>query len=159
MKFEEEEFLYDKKRLEIDNEKIKSILKKGTLTTDDEVGFKYIVEILKLFNLNAKMWMKGSYILNNNEGIMFTKEQSLDWSDEVSDNYFYEIYKNTNERIERYNEYWGKRIIYIFRKNKDEYKFIGVYQQDLEKIDELFLKGINNKRPYKKISNVLRLTQ
>ena len=25
----------------------------------------------------------------------------LDWSDEVSDNYFYEIYKNTNERIER----------------------------------------------------------
>lgn len=32
--------------------------------------------------------MKGSYILNNNEGIMFTKEQSLDWSDEVSDNYF-----------------------------------------------------------------------
>lgn len=159
MKFEEEEFLYDKKRLEIDNEKIKSILKKGTLTTDDEVGFKYIVEILKLFNLNVKMWMKGSYILNNNEGIMFTKEQSLDWSDEVSDNYFYEIYKNTNERIERYNEYWGKRIIYIFRKNKDEYKFIGVYQQDLEKIDELFLKGINNKRPYKKISNVLRLTQ
>ncbi len=159
MKFEEEEFLYDKKRLEIDNEKIKSILKKGTLTTDDEVGFKYIVEILKLFNINVKMWMKGSYILNNNEGIMFTKEQSLDWSDEVSDNYFYEIYKNTNERIERYNEYWGKRIIYIFRKNKDEYKFIGVYQQDLEKIDELFLKGINNKRPYKKISNVLRLTQ
>lgn len=145
MKFEEEEFLYDKKRLEIDNEKIKSILKKGTLTTDDEVGFKYIVEILKLFNINVKMWMKGSYILNNNEGIMFTKEQSLDWSDEVSDNYFYEIYKNTNERIERYNEYWGKRIIYIFRKNKDEYKFIGVYQQDLEKIDELFLKGINNK--------------
>ena len=144
MKFEEEEFLYDKKRLEIDNEKIKSILKKGTLTTDDEVGFKYIVEILKLFNINVKMWMKGSYILNNNEGIMFTKEQSLDWSDEVSDNYFYEIYKNTNERIERYNEYWGKRIIYIFRKNKDEYKFIGVYQQDLEKIDELFLKGINN---------------
>ena len=159
MKFEEEEFLYDKKRLEIDNEKIKSILKKGTLTTDDEVGFKYIVEILKLFNINVKMWMKGSYIFNNNEGIMFTKEQSLDWSDEVSDNYFYEIYKNTNERIERYNEYWGKRIIYIFRKNKDEYKFIGVYQQDLEKIDELFLKGINNKRPYKKISNVLRLTQ
>ena len=159
MKFEEEEFLYDKKRLEIDNEKIKSILKNGTLTTDDEVGFKYIVEILKLFNINVKMWMKGSYILNNNEGIMFTKEQSLDWSDEVSDNYFYEIYKNTNERIERYNEYWGKRIIYIFRKNKDEYKFIGVYQQDLEKIDELFLKGINNKRPYKKISNVLRLTQ
>lgn len=159
MKFEEEEFLYDKKRLEIDNEKIKSILKKGTLTTDDEVGFKYIVEILKLFNINVKMWMKGSYILNNNEGIMFTKEQSLDWSDEVSDNYFYEIYKNTNERIERYNEYWGKRILYIFRKNKDEYKFIGVYQQDLEKIDELFLKGINNKRPYKKISNVLRLTQ
>lgn len=159
MKFEEEEFLYDKKRLEIDNEKIKSILKKGTLTTDDEVGFKYIVEILKLFNINVKMWMKGSYILNNNEGIMFTKEQSLDWSDEVSDNYFYEIYKNTNERIERYNEYWGKRIIYIFRKNKDKYKFIGVYQQDLEKIDELFLKGINNKRPYKKISNVLRLTQ
>ncbi len=159
MKFEEEEFLYDKKRLEIDNEKIKSILKKGTLTTDDEVGFKYIVEILKLFNINVKIWMKGSYILNNNEGIMFTKEQSLDWSDEVSDNYFYEIYKNTNERIERYNEYWGKRIIYIFRKNKDEYKFIGVYQQDLEKIDELFLKGINNKRPYKKISNVLRLTQ
>lgn len=159
MKFEEEEFLYDKKRLEIDNEKIKSILKKGTLTTDDEVGFKYIVEILKLFNINVKMWMKGSYILNNNEGIMFTKEQSLDWSDEVSDNYFYEIYKNTNERIERYNEYWGKRIIYIFRKNKDEYKFIGVYQQDLEKIDELFLKGINNKRPYKKISNVLRFTQ
>ena len=101
MKFEEEEFLYDKKRLEIDNEKIKSILKKGTLTTDDEVGFKYIVEILKLFNINVKMWMKGSYILNNNEGIMFTKEQSLDWSDEVSDNYFYEIYKNTNERIER----------------------------------------------------------
>ena len=159
MKFEEEEFLYDKKRLEIDNEKIKSILKKGTLTTDDEVGFKYIVEILKLFNINVKMWMKGSYILNNNEGIMFTKEQSLDWSDEVSDNYFYEIYKNTNERIERYNEYWGKRIIYIFRKNKDEYKFIGVYQQDLEKIYEQFLKGINNKRPYKKISNVLRFTQ
>lgn len=55
MKFEEEEFLYDKKRLEIDNEKIKSILKKGTLTTDDEVGFKYIVEILKLFNINVKM--------------------------------------------------------------------------------------------------------
>ena len=159
MNFEEEEFLYDKKRLEIDNEKIKSILKKGTLTTDDEVGFKYIVEILKLFNINVKMWMKGSYILNNNEGIMFTKDQSLDWSDEVSDNYFYEIYKNTNERIERYNEYWGKRIIYIVRKNKDEYKFIGVYQQDLEKIDELFLKGINNKRPYKKISNVLRFTQ
>ena len=145
-----------KTELNIDMNKINSILEKGTISIDDNYTFKYIIEILRLFGIRKKMWMKGSYILNNNEGIMFTKASSKDWSDEVDDNYFYEI-NNSDEHIERINEYWGTKIIYIFRKNNDEYRFIGIYQQDFDKIDELFSKGIYNKRAYKKISETLKL--
>ena len=140
----------------IDQNKINKILEKGYLSIDDDYSFKYIVEILRLFGINAKMWMKGSYILNDNEGIMFSRNSSKEWSDEIDDNYFYEIYKSC-EHIDKVNEYWGTKTIYIFRKEKDTYKFIGVYQQDFKKIDELFAKGIYNKRPYKRIRNNLKL--
>ena len=143
--------------LPIDIDKINKIKDKGTLSIDDDVTFKYIPEILRLFNINVKMWMKGSYILNDNEGIMFTKSNHKLWKDEKEENYFYEIYGNDNTKIDRVNNYWDKKVIYIFRKEDDLYRFIGVYQQDLTKIDELFSKGINNKRPYKKISNQLIL--
>ena len=147
----------NKKELQIDENKIEKIISKGTLSSKDDIEFKYIVEILKLFNINVKMWMKGSYILNNNEGIMFTKASATDWADEIDDNYFYEIYKTSNTHIEKENKYWGNKKIYIFRKNKNNYKFLGVFQQDMKRLDELFANKIYNKRPYKKIDDILKL--
>ena len=105
--------------------------------------------------------MKGSYILNENEGIMFTKVQNKNWTDTLDDKYMYELCNpQEDKKIAKRNDYWGDKTIYIFRKeHNNDYEFIGCFQQDEKKIDELFAKGINNKRPYKKIGSRLNLTK
>ena len=149
------------RELKIDDEKINKIKQKGYLSVEDDIRFNNIPEILRLFDINVKGWMKGYYILNENEGIMFTNESAKNWNDEHDDKYFYEIYNDDNDnkttKIDRINTFWGKKSIYIFRKFKDGYKFLGVYKQDPKKIDLLFFRHIYNKRPYKKMSDKLKL--
>ncbi len=145
------------RELDIDTKKINEIRKRGKLTVEDDIGFNYIVEILRLFNVNVKMWMKGSYVLNDKEGIMFTKADANFWADENRGDYFYEVVKDSKGPIARVNEFWGNKQIYIFRKEDKEYKFIGVFRQNPNKLDELFDIGIVNKRPYEKIGEEVKL--
>ena len=146
------------RKLIIDEEKINKIKQKGYLSVEEDICFNNIPEILRLFDINVKGWMKGYYILNDDEDIMFTNENAKNWSDEQDDKYFYEICNvDNNEKIDKFNEFWGNKSIYIFRKFKDGYKFLGVYKQDLKKINLLFFRHIYNKRPYKKIDDKLVL--
>ena len=78
--------------MNIDEEKVDCYIKRGYIDIDDNAKFKYIVEILRLFNVNVDGWMKGSYILNENEGIMFTKVSNENWIDTVDEQYMYERY-------------------------------------------------------------------
>ena len=43
-----------KTELNIDMNKINSILEKGTISIDDNYTFKYIIEILRLFGIRKK---------------------------------------------------------------------------------------------------------
>ena len=147
--------------MEIDEEKIKYYIERGYLDSDDHAKFKYIVEILRLFNIKVDGWMKGSYILNENEGIMFTKVKNENWTDTIDEQYMYELCNpQENKQIARRNDFWGDKTIYIFRKElNDDYEFIGCFKQDENKIDELFGKGVINQRPYKKIDSRVDLTR
>lgn len=147
--------------MEIDEEKINYYIKRGYIDIEDHAKFKYIVEILRLFNVNVNGWMKGSYILNENEGIMFTKVKNENWTDTVDDQYMYErCDAQANIPIARRNDYWGDKTIYVFRKeNNDDYEFIGCFKQDENKIEELFAKGIKNERPYRRIDQRVDLTK
>lgn len=147
--------------MEIDEEKIDYYIKIGYIDINDHAKFKYIAEILRLFNVNVKGWMRGSYILNENEGIMFTKVQNENWTDTLDDQYMYECCDTqANIPIAKRNDYWGNKTIYIFRKEvDDDYEFIGCFKQDEKKIEELFAKGIKNQRPYKKIASRVDLSK
>lgn len=150
--------------MEIDEEKINYYKKRGYIDIDDNAKFKYIVEILRLFNINVNGWMKGSYILNDNEGIMFTTANTMNWTDKIDDEYMYERCDTyIGNQIAEWNEYWGNKTIYLFRKEKNDayvgYKFMGCFRQDREKIKELFSKGIIDERPYKKIGSRIDLTK
>lgn len=147
--------------MEIDEGKIEYYIKRGYIDANDHAKFKYIIEILRLFNVNVNGWMKGSYILNENEGIMFTKVENEDWIDTVDDQYMYERYNTQdNTPISKRNEFWGDKTIYVFRKESDDgYEFIGCYRQDEDKIEELFAKKIINERPYKKVDTRVYLTR
>ena len=150
--------------MEIDEEKIDYYIKRGYIDVNDHAKFKYIVEVLRLFNVNVDGWMKGSYILNENEGIMFTRVQNEDWTDTVDDEYMYERYNTSNIQnnipIQKRNDFWGDKTIYVFRKESDDgYEFIGCFKQDIDKIEELFAKNIINERPYKKINSRVDLTK
>jgi hypothetical protein len=147
--------------MEIDEEKINYYIKRGYIDVEDHAKFKYIVEILRLFNIKVNGWMRGGYILNDNEGIMFTKVQNENWTDTVDEQYMYERFNvQTDTAIAKRNEYWGDKIIYVFRKEpNDDYEFIGCFQQDENKLDELFDKGIKNERPYKKIGSKVDLSK
>lgn len=149
--------------MEIDEEKINYYIKKGYLDIDDHAKFKYIVEILRLFNIKVNGWRKGDYILNENEGIMFTNVQNENWTDTVDDQYMYECYNSQkNIQIGNWNEYWDNKTIYVFRKEiRDDYEFIGCFRQeaDNKRLKELFEKGIKNQRPYKKISSRVDLSK
>lgn len=146
--------------MKIDEEKVNYYIEKGYIDITDHAKFKYIVEILRLFNVNVKGWMRGSYILNENEGIMFTKVQNENWTDTLDDQYMYECCDTqANIPIAKRNDYWGDKKIYVFRKEyNDDYEFIGCFKQDEEKIEELFNKGIENQRPYKKVGSRVYLT-
>ena len=139
--------------MDIDEKKISYYIKRGYIDVKEHAKFKYIVEILRLFNIKVNGWMKGSYILNENEGIMFTKVQNENWTDLLDEEYMYELCNpQENKTIAKRNDYWGDRIIYIFRKEfNDDYEFVGCFMQDENKIEELFAKGVKNKRPYKKL--------
>lgn len=145
--------------MKIDREKIKYYIEKGYIDAEEHVKFKYIVEILRLFKINVNGWMKGSYIINDNEGIMFINVQNKDWTDTIDEEYMYELCnKQKDIVIEKRNDYWSNKIIYVFYKAKnDDYEFIGCFKQDQEKIEELFNKGIRNQRAYKKIGSRLNL--
>lgn len=145
--------------MEINQEKINYYINRGYINTDDDVKFKYIVEILRLFNVKVNGWMKGGYILNEKEGIMFSKADNINWNDKVDDKYMYECCSSQiGKRIEKVNKYWGEKIIYIFRKeNKEGYKFIGCFKQDTEKLEELFDKEIIDERPYKRVGTEINL--
>lgn len=147
--------------MEINEEKINYYIKRGYIDIDDHVKFKYIVEILRLFNIKVNDWMRGSYILNENEGIMFTKVKNENWTDTLDDQYMYELCNSQEDKkIDKRNDYWGDKTIYIFRKElNDDYEFIGCFKQDENKIEELFDKGIKNQRPYKKIGSRVNLTK
>ena len=146
--------------MKMNEEKINYYVNKGYIDVADHAKFKYIVEILRLFNVNVKGWMRGSYILNENEGIMFTKVQNENWTDTLDDQYMYEhCNPQADKKIAKRNDYWGDKTIYIFRKEfNDDYAFIGCFKQDEEKIEELFNIGIENQRPYKKVSSRVYLT-
>ena len=146
---------------EINNDKIKYYIDRGYIDVEDDVKFKYIVEILRLFKINVKAWMRGGYILNDNEAIMFTKAQNLDWNDTFDNEYMYELCVSQKDKtIATRNDYWGDRTIYIFRKEiNDDYKFMGCFKQDEDKIKKLFSKGIKNQRPYKKIGTKIKLNK
>lgn len=148
-------------KMNIDEEKIDYYIKRGYIDIDDHVKFKYIVEILRLFNINVDGWMKGSYILNEHEGIMFTKVSNENWTDTVDDQYMYERYNTQdNNPIAKKNDFWGDKTIYVFRKeNDDGYEFIGCYKQDEDKLEKLFAKNIVKERPYKKIGSRIDLTK
>lgn len=147
--------------MEINEEKINYYINKGYIDVADHAKFKYIVEILRLFNVKVNGWMKGSYILNENEGIMFTKVQNENWVDTLDEEYMYECCdEQATMPIAKRNDYWGDKKIYIFRKEvNDDYEFIGCFRQDEDKIEKLFDKGIINQRPYKKISERIDLTR
>ena len=147
--------------MEINEEKIKQYIERGYIDTNDHAKFKYIVEILRLFNIKVDGWMRGSYILNKNEGIMFTKIKNENWTDTIDEQYMYELCSAQEDKpIARRNDYWGDKTIYVFRKElNDDYEFIGCFKQDVNKIDELFRQGVNNQRPYKKISSRVDLTK
>ena len=104
------------RELKIDDEKINKIKQKGYLSVEDDIRFNNIPEILRLFDINVKGWMKGHYILNENEGIMFTNESAKNWNDEHDDEYFYEICNgDKNAKIDKENKFWGNKSIYIFK--------------------------------------------
>ena len=147
--------------MEINEEKINYYIKRGYIDIEDHAKFKYIVEILRLFNVNVEGWMKGGYILNENEGIMFTKVKNENWTDTVDDQYMYErCDAQANISIAKRNDYWGDKTIYVFRKEcNDDYEFIGCFKQDENKIEELFVKGIKNERPYRRIGQRVDLTK
>ena len=147
--------------MEINEEKINYYLKRGYIDVDDHAKFKYIVEILRLFNIKVNGWMKGSYILNENEGIMFTKVKNKNWTDALDDQYMYELCNpQADKKIAKRNDYWGDKTIYIFRKElNDDYEFIGCFKQDEKKIEELFDKRIENQRPYKRVGTRVYLTK
>ena len=136
-------------------------LEKGKLEVKDHIKFKYIVEILRLFNIHVDGWMKGSYILNEKEGIMFTRNDNAYWKDKFDDEYMYEkCIAQEEKNIEDVNWYWGERKIYIFRKENDaEYEFMGCFVQDPKKLKQLRAQGICNERPYKKIGEEVILTK
>ena len=71
--------------MQIDESKIDYFIKRGYIDIADHTKFKYIVEILRLVNVNVDGWMRGSYILNENEGIMFTKVSNENWTDTIDD--------------------------------------------------------------------------
>lgn len=149
--------------MEINQEKIDYYINRGYIDVSDHAKFKYIVEILRLFNVNVKGWMKGSYILNEKEGIMFTKVQNENWTDTLDEEYMYErCDAQANMPIAEWNEYWDNKIIYVFRKEiGDDYEFIGCFQQeeDKKRIYELFNEGVYTKRPYKKIGTQVKLSK
>lgn len=147
--------------MEINEEKINKCLKKGKLEVKDHIKFKYIVEILRLFNIKVDGWMKGSYILNDKEGIMFTKSKNYNWKDKFDDNYMYEkCFSEEGKEIENMNWYWGDRIIYIFSKDNDEgYEFMGCFRQDPQKLKELKAKNIIDERPYKMVGDEVILSK
>ena len=109
--------------------------------------------------------MKGSYILNENEGIMFTKVKNKNWTDTLDDQYMYELCNpQADKKIAKRNDYWGDKTIYIFRKEvNDDYEFIGCFKQDEKKIEELFNKvwediksNVNHQMPaYKYIREII----
>ena len=146
--------------MKMNEEKINYYVNKGYIDVADHAKFKYIVEILRLFNVNVKGWMRGSYILNENEGIMFTKVQNENWTDTLDEQYMYEhCNPQGDKKIAKRNDYWGDKTIYIFRKEvNDDYEFIACFKQDEKKIEELFNKGIENQRPYKKVGSRVYLT-
>lgn len=53
------------RKLIIDEEKINKIKQKGYLSVEEDICFNNIPEILRLFDINVKGWMKGYYILND----------------------------------------------------------------------------------------------
>ena len=147
--------------MEINQEKIEYYVKKGYIDVSEHAKFKYIIEILRMFNINVNGWMRGGYILNENEGIMFTKTQSENWTDTIDEEYMYECCNPIKDRtIAKRNDYWGDKIIYVFRKEaNDDYEFIGCFKQDENKIEELFSKGIKDQRPYKRIGTRVDLSK
>lgn len=147
--------------MDIDEKKINMCLQKGKLEVKDHIKFKYIVEILRLFNIHVDGWMKGSYILNEKEGIMFTRNDNAYWKDKFDDEYMYEkCIAQEEKNIEDVNWYWGERKIYIFRKEDDAgYEFMGCFVQDTEKLKQLRVQGICDERPYKKIGEEVILSR
>lgn len=149
--------------MEINQEKIDYYINRGYIDVSDHAKFKYIVEILRLFNIKVNGWMKGSYILNENEGIMFTKVQNENWTDTLDEEYMYECCDTqANIPVSNWNEYWDKKTIYVFRKEfEDGYEFIGCFQQEesIKRLNELREQGIINQRPYKKIGTQLNLSK
>ena len=147
--------------MNIDDEKINYYRQRGYIDIDDHAKFKYVVEIIRLFNIYVRGWMKGFYPINENEGIMFINNKSKRWTDTRDDEYIYErcdIFEN--RRIAKRNEYWGDKTIYVFRKeNNDGYEFIGCFKQDEEKIEELFAKNIIDQRAYRKVGSRIALTK
>ena len=57
------------RKLIIDEEKINKIKQKGYLSVEEDICFNNIPEILRLFDINVKGWMKGYYILNDDGSI------------------------------------------------------------------------------------------
>lgn len=149
--------------MQIDEEKIKYYIERGYIDVDDHAKFKYIVEILRLFNVKVEGWMKGGYILNDNEGIMFTKVQNENWTDTLGEQYMYECCEaQADKTIATWNDYWGTKTIYVFRKEiGDDYEFVGCFKQeeDKKRLNELFAQGIRNQRPYAKIDSRVNLTK